>query len=102
MRKKLQLWIGLIFFLFLLPIAAVKIPAVAKEDAPIVEKKDQRLVYASNLRQIEPPPIVEEVVQPKKALIYFTHYSEAFKPITKAYDGKLSASHSEMNIMNFG
>jgi len=102
MRKKLQLWIGLIFFLFLLPIVADKIPAEAKEEVPVVEKKDQRLVYASNLRQIEPPPVEEVAVNPKKALVYFTHYDEAFQPITKEYDGKLAVSHSEKNITSFG
>lgn len=102
MRKTLQLWIGLIFFLFLLPIVADKIPAEAKVEETVVVKKDQRLVYASNLRQIEPPPVVEETVQAKQALIYFTHYDEAFKPITQAYDGKLAVSHSEKNITNFG
>ncbi|MFC4411065.1 stage II sporulation protein P [Chungangia koreensis] len=103
MRKKLQLWIGLIFFLFLLPIVADKIPAEAKEEVTIVEKKDQRLVYASNLRQIEPPPAVEEpAVQKKSALVYFTHYDEAFKPITQAHDGKIAVSHLEKNITNFG
>lgn len=102
MRKKLQLWIGLIFFLFLLPIIADKIPAEAKEEVAVVEKKDQRLVYASNLRQIETPPVGDEAVQPKSALVYFTHYSEAFQPITKAFDGTVKVSHSERNIMNFG
>ena len=41
-------------------------------------------------------------LRPGKALLYFTHSHEAYKPVTKAYDGKVAVSHQSENIMKIG
>ena len=41
-------------------------------------------------------------IKTRKALLYFTHSHEAYKPVTKAKNGKVAVSHQSENIVKFG
>lgn len=57
------------------------------------------IVYASNIIEAKEP---ELETKDKKALLYFTHNHEAYKPVTKEKDGKVAVSHQSENIVKFG
>ncbi len=52
----------------------------------------------------EPEPEVSKELETTagKVLIYFTHATEAYKPITKAVDGKIMVNHQTENVMKMG
>lgn len=60
-------------------------------------KEPGLIVYASNITKEQAAPTKDHNV-----LLYFTHSHEAFEPITKAVDGKVSVSHQTENIMKVG
>ena len=60
-------------------------------------KEPLKIVYASNVFEDDLPE-----VEKGKALLYFTHNHEAFEPVTKAKDGKVTVSHQTENITKFG
>jgi len=71
------------------------------------------MVYAANILEEDtaPEPIPEPAQEVEleqttgtegKALLYFTHYHEAFKPVTQAKEGKITVSHQTENITKFG
>jgi len=57
------------------------------------------MVYAANIMEEETVQVAEEKA---KALLYFTHSHEAYKPVTQAKNGKISVSHQTENITKFG
>lgn len=65
--------------------------------SPKMIKEPQKIVYASNVLESEMPE-----GEKGKALLYFTHNHEAFQPVTKEKNGKVSVSHQTENITKFG
>ncbi|MBE1554651.1 stage II sporulation protein P [Sporosarcina limicola] len=117
MKKPLQIWGTLILFLFLFPVIVSKIPGEMATTRSKLVKEPSFMVYAANIMEeetlelAEAPESVETEtpVAPKspkagegKALLYFTHTNEAFKPVTMANDGKIAVSHHSENITKFG
>ena len=98
MKKTLKFWCSLILFLFLFPVVIQFLP---NDESGTTAKliKEPVIVYASNVfeEKKQEPEVVE-----KKALLYFTHNHEAFKPVTQEKNGKVSVSHQSENIVKFG
>ncbi len=97
MKQTLQKWSLFILFLFLFPILLNFLPNSGTTAQSKIIKEPLKIVYASNVFE-------EEVTQDSKgkALLYFTHNHEAFEPVTKEKDGKVSVSHQTENITKFG
>ncbi|WP_313891789.1 stage II sporulation protein P [Psychrobacillus sp.] len=90
---------SLLLLLFLAPIiiATVQTPLLSSEsDEP--KNEDTPLVYAA---QLETKPEIAEIVEPKKAFVYFTHSHEAYPPILAAKGAKVDVYDSENNITSF-
>lgn len=109
MKKNLQIWAVIVFVLFLFPVLIQFIPAESKISTSKLIKENALIVYASNVvAEEEPVPEieieeqveVEEVTKVGKVLLYNTHSTEAYKPITKAVDGKLAVDqHQTENVV---
>lgn len=109
MKKNLQIWAVIVFVLFLFPVLIQFIPAESKISTSKLIKENALIVYASNVVEeeepvpeieIEEPVEVEEVTKVGKVLLYNTHSTEAYKPITKAVDGKLAVDqHQTENVV---
>ncbi|CAM3114037.1 stage II sporulation protein P [Filibacter tadaridae] len=97
MKKTLQIWGTLILILFLFPVIITNIPGGAKAKSTEIVMESPVIVYASNISEEELPKEIG-----KKALLYFTHSHEAYEPVTKAHDGKVTVSHQSENITKFG
>ncbi|MER2090524.1 MAG: stage II sporulation protein P [Sporosarcina sp.] len=97
MKKTLQIWGTLILFLFLFPVIITTVPEGQPAKSSKLVKEPSYMVYAANIME-------EEIAQTAdgKALLYFTHWTEAFKPVTQAKDGKITVSHQTENITKFG
>ncbi len=102
MANSVKRLISILLLLFLAPIviATLQTPLSTEQ---VIERKNEDIpiVYAA---QIDAKPKVEvaaEVIPPKKALIYFTHWQEAFKPILAAKGEKIATYHQETNISAF-
>lgn len=97
LKQTLKKWSVLILFLFLFPILLNLLPNSGTTAQSKMIKEPLKIVYASNVFE-------EEVSQntDSKALLYFTHNHEAFEPITKEKNGKISVSHKTENITKFG
>ncbi len=78
-----------------------------------IVKESTYMVYAANImegdveeeEEIEPVPTQTQTATPVvegRALLYFTHFHEAFKPVTQAKEGKITVSHQTENITKFG
>lgn len=102
LKKPLQIWGLLILFLFLFPVLVNLLPDSSASTSTIRIKDPATIVYASNVteRTIPEKLIPENGVG--KALLYFTHNHEAFKPVTLAKGGKVAVSHQSENIMKVG
>ncbi|MCM3389320.1 stage II sporulation protein P [Lysinibacillus fusiformis] len=61
-------------------------------------ESDKKLVYASNDNNLV---VGNDQIEPKKALILFTHSYEAFIPILKSKKGLTDVYHSNSNITAF-
>lgn len=96
MKKTLQIWSAFILLLFLFPIVINLLPNNEGTNATKMMKEPLKIVYASNVFEEE----VEMTDQ--KVLLYFTHNTEAYEPVTKAKDGKVAAYHPAENITKFG
>lgn len=99
MANSLKNLTSILILLFLAPIviATIQTPLVTQQ--PEEKKKEETpIVYAA---QLESPPIVSEITNPKKAFVYFTHYQEAYQPILAAKGEKVSVYHPESNITTF-
>ncbi|WP_228548397.1 stage II sporulation protein P [Sporosarcina obsidiansis] len=97
MKKTLQIWMSIIFLLFIFPVVIQFIPKQPTLQSTLSLKEPSMIVYASN--------VLEEDIQPKvegNILIYTTHSHEAYEPITQAVNGKIAASHHSENIMKVG
>ncbi|NME06873.1 stage II sporulation protein P [Psychrobacillus sp. BL-248-WT-3] len=102
MRNQNRTIIGLLLLLFISPIIIAtlsnpqQIGNMDIADEKAVEKS--AVVYAStqnqNLHNIE-------LIEPKKALLLFTHSHEAFIPIVKNETGQAEVYHSTSNITAF-
>ena len=57
----------------------------------------RRQYYGRGISRPVPATVTEG-----KALLYFTHSQEAFKPVTQAKNGKIAVSHQTENITKFG
>ncbi len=96
----------LLLFLAPIVIATLQTPLSTEqviEKETVREKKSEEIpvVYAA---QIDAKPKVEavaEFIPPKKALVYFTHWQEAFKPILEDKGEKIATYHQETNISAF-
>lgn len=108
MKKNLQIWTAIVFVLFLFPVLIQFIPEDSKISNSKIIKENALIVYASNVVAVdEPVPEVEseaEVDVEEKprlgtVLIYNTHSTEAYKPITKAVDGKIAVNHQVENVV---
>lgn len=98
MKKTLKIWSSLILFLFLFPVFIQFLPDSESANTPKLINEPV-IVYASNVfEEKKEEPVAEE----KKALLYFTHNHEAFKPVTKDKNGKISVTHQSENIVKFG
>lgn len=96
MKKTLQIWMSVVFVLFIFPVVLQYVPKQPSIPA-LTLKEPSMMVYASN--------VLEEDIRPKaegSVLIYSTHSHEAYEPITKAADGKVSVSHHSENILKAG
>ncbi|MEK4403819.1 stage II sporulation protein P [Sporosarcina sp. resist] len=115
MKKTLQIWGTLILFLFLFPMIITTFPKGQSAKSSNLVKESTYMVYAANIleeeteTEKEPEPEPESELMPiqaseaeGKALLYFTHYHEAFKPVTQAKEGKITVSHQTENITKFG
>ncbi|ARD49541.1 stage II sporulation protein P [Sporosarcina sp. P37] len=97
MKKTLQIWMSVIFLLFIFPVVLQFIPKQPTVPGALSIKEPSMIVYASN--------VLEEDIRPKvegNVLIYATHSHEAYEPITKAADGKVAVSHHTENILKVG
>lgn len=97
LKKTLQLWSSLILFLFLFPVIINLLPDNGASTSSMRIKDPAMIVYASNVTEKTTPE-----TEAGKALLYFTHNHEAFKPVTMAKDGKVAVSHQSENIVKFG
>ncbi|WP_301109632.1 stage II sporulation protein P [Sporosarcina sp.] len=97
MKKTLQIWMSIIFLLFIFPVVLQFLPKEPTIPPAFSLKEPSKIVYASNILEEDIAPKVEGNV-----LIYTTHSHEAYEPITKAADGKIAASHHSENIMKVG
>lgn len=109
MKKNLQIWTAIVFVLFLFPVIIQFIPEESKISNSKIVKENALIVYASNIveeEKPEPEPEPEVIeVQDKtagKVLLYFTHSTEAYQPITKAVDGKIAVNHQTENVVKMG
>ncbi|MBO0602466.1 stage II sporulation protein P [Sporosarcina sp. E16_3] len=109
MKKTLQIWGTLILFLFLFPMLITTFPKGQSAKSSNLVKESTYMVYAANIleEEIVPETIIEPALEPAsvtegKALLYFTHFHEAFKPVTQAREGKVTVSHQTENITKFG
>ncbi|KAA0965421.1 stage II sporulation protein P [Sporosarcina sp. ANT_H38] len=115
MKKTLQIWGTLILFLFLFPMFITSFPKGQSPKSSNLVKDSTYMVYASNIMEEETVPELEPEPEPEpeieiestsvtegKALLYFTHFHEAFKPVTQAKEGKVTVSHNTENITKFG
>ncbi|PID23271.1 stage II sporulation protein P [Sporosarcina sp. P3] len=97
MKKTLQIWMSVIFVLFIFPVVLQYVPKQPTIPAALSIKEPGMIVYASN--------VLEEDIKPKvqgNVLIYSTHAHEAYEPITKAANGKVAVSHHSENIVKVG
>ena len=108
MKKNLQIWTVIVFVLFLFPVLIQFIPEESKISNSKIIKENALIVYASNIVEEEkvepaPTPEPEDIEVPEttagKVLLYNTHSHEAYKPITKAVDGKIAVDHQTENIV---
>ena len=97
LKKTLQIWGSLIVFLFLFPVILTKVPGEVTQTTKNFVKEPTMMVYAANIAEQE-----LQVNPERKALLYFSHYHEAYEPVTKAVEGKVAVSHQTENIMKFG
>jgi len=107
MAKSLKNVVSILLLLFLAPIiiATVQTPlfpqqkeqTATKEVTP-KEESTTAVVYAA---QLETKTAAPEILEPKKAFVYFTHSQEAYKPILAAKGEKIATYHSENNITSF-
>jgi stage II sporulation protein P len=100
LKKTLKIWSSLILFLFLFPVIIQFLPKGESASTPKLINEPV-IVYASNVFEGNKPEPETETVE-KKALLYFTHNHEAYKPVTKEKNGKISVSHQSENIAKFG
>lgn len=102
MAKSLKNLISILLILFLAPIiiATIQTPLLTGQTEQIEEKKKEEIpvVYAA---QLETKPEVTEIIEPKKAFVYFTHSQEAFQPILAAQGEKIAIYHPKSNITTF-
>ncbi|MDV6377960.1 stage II sporulation protein P [Sporosarcina sp. GW1-11] len=97
MKKTLQIWMSFIFILFIFPVVLQFLPKQSTNPSTFSLKEPSMIVYASN--------VLEEDMKPKaegRVLIYSAHSHEAYEPITKAVNGKVTASHHSENILKMG
>lgn len=110
MKKNLQIWSVIVFVLFLFPVIIQFIPEESKISNSKIIKENALIVYAANVvAEEEPIPEVvievhtemeiEEEQKLGKVLLYNTHSTEAYKPITKAIDGKIAVNHQTENVV---
>lgn len=101
----MQIWTVIVFALFLFPVIIQFIPEESKISNSKIIKENALIVYASNIvEEVETEPEVktEKDSGVGKLLLYFTHSTEAYEPITKAADGKIAVSHQTENVMKMG
>ncbi|MFJ8063065.1 stage II sporulation protein P [Psychrobacillus sp. NPDC096426] len=104
MAKSLKNLISILILLFLAPIiiATVQTPLFTTQAEQQVEEKkteDIPVVYAAQLEDKQ--PVVQEIIEPKKAFVYFTHSQEAYRPILAAKGEKIAIYHPISNITTF-
>ena len=97
MKKTLKIWSALILFLFLFPFGIEFLPDNGLSNSTKLLKEPAKIVYASNVFEEQNMETDE-----KKALLYFTHNHEAYKPVTMEKNGKMAVSHQSENISTFG
>ncbi|MFF3101745.1 stage II sporulation protein P [Viridibacillus arvi] len=102
MRRKMQMWIGLLCFFFMLPIITVKLPIWPQQEATTTSsKQDTKIVYAANTAT-EKNALINNKDASFKTLIYFTHSHEAYYPILKSQKQKITAYHNATNVLQLG
>lgn len=107
MTNTLKKLTSILLLLFLAPIiiATVQTPLsvdISTEKSVEKKKEDIPVVYAAQIET--PPPVtqsVAEILPPRKAFVYFTHWQEAYKPILAASGEKVEVYHPEKNITSF-
>ncbi|MEK5207621.1 stage II sporulation protein P [Psychrobacillus psychrotolerans] len=109
MAKSLKNVVSILLLLFLAPIiiATVQTPlfpqqklqTATEQEAPPKEESKTAVVYAAQLDT--KTAAVSEILEPKKAFVYFTHSQEAFKPMLAAKGDKIATYHPENNITSF-
>ncbi|MGG0667558.1 stage II sporulation protein P [Sporosarcina koreensis] len=114
MKKNLQIWTAIVFVLFLFPVLIQFIPEESKISTSKIVKENALIVYASNIvaeDEAVPETAIESETEAEteteneesklgKVLLYNTHSTEAYKPITKAVDGKLAVDqHQTENVV---
>lgn len=104
MRNQTRTIVGLILLLFMSPIIIATLSLSKPQQIGILDNADEKadeksvVVYAAtqnqNLDNIE-------FIEPKKALLLFTHSHESFLPIVKNETGQAEVYHSTSNITAF-
>ncbi|MBK3493343.1 stage II sporulation protein P [Viridibacillus sp. YIM B01967] len=97
MRRKMQMWIGLLCFFFMLPIITVKLPIWPQQEATPASKQDTKIVYAANTAT-EKKALIGNNDASFQTLLYFTHSHEAYYPILKSQNKKITAYHDATNV----
>ena len=99
MKKTLLIWGTLILILFLFPVLLSRHAGGKNSENIQAHERISYMVYAANIMEEETSQVTEKA---GKALLYFTHSHEAYKPVTKAKNGKIAVSHQTENITKFG
>ncbi|WP_391201541.1 stage II sporulation protein P [Psychrobacillus sp. L4] len=98
MQKQVRIIVGLILLLFISPMIVETFSKPQKVGIPEKAEEKQAVAYAAtenqNIDSIEQ-------IEPKKALLLFTHSHEAFVPIVKNEVGQTAVYHSTSNITAF-
>lgn len=108
MKKNLQIWTVVILTLFLFPVIIQFIPEESKISNSKIIKENALIVYASNIVEEDIPEEEPEIqAEPEQKignlLLYFTHSTEAYHPITKNVEGKIAVSnHQTENVVRMG
>ncbi len=97
MKKTVKIWGLVVLFLFLFPVIMNKMASETSVNSNKYVKEPKMIVYAANIAQ-------EKLAVPttSNVLLYFSHYHEAYEPVTEAVEGKISVSHQTENITKFG
>lgn len=98
MANSLKNLTSILLLLFLAPIIIATIQTPLSPQKAENKKEDTPVVYAA---QLESKPDITEIIEPKKAFVYFTHAHEAYRPILADKGEKVAVYDPVNNISSF-